>query len=73
MRATKKGGAVVWYGFMGAASFPAILRNCWDIFVGARLGGKKGSFYGITALYRRDPEPFKADLPKLFELLARGR
>ena len=72
MRATKKGGAVVWYGFMGAGSFPAILRNCWDIFVGARLGGKKGSFYGITALYRRDPGPFKADLPKLFDLLAAG-
>ena len=31
--------------------------------------GKSGTFYGITGLYRKDPLPFREDLPKLFELL----
>ncbi|MBC8045028.1 MAG: zinc-binding dehydrogenase [Rhizobacter sp.] len=32
--------------------------------------GKKVKFYGITALYRKNPQPFKEDLSKLFHLLA---
>ncbi len=32
--------------------------------------GKRATFYGITGLYRKDPMPFREDLPKLFELLA---
>ena len=73
IRATKKGGSIVWYGFMGAGSFASVLRNCWDIYIGACFAGKQGAFYGITALYRKDPAPFKADLPKLFDLLKAGK
>lgn len=70
IRATKKGGIVAWYGFMGTGtSFVATGRNYWDIFVGAPLRGRRGEFYGITALYRKDPKPFREDLPKLFALL----
>jgi NADPH2:quinone reductase len=68
--ATKKGGAIVWYGFMGSTSLFDVVRNYWDVFVGARLRGKRGSFYGITALYRKNAAPFREDLPKLFALLA---
>ncbi len=71
--ATRRGGTVVWYGFMGASSLPTVLRNYWDVFVGARLRGRRASFYGITALYRKDPAPFREDLPKLFDLLAARR
>lgn len=69
IRATRRGGAVVWYGFMAASSLATVIRNYWDIFVGARLRGRRGSFYGITALYRKDPAPFREDLPELFALL----
>ncbi len=67
--ATKKGGAVVWYGFMGASALIDVGRNYWDVYAGSRLRGRRGSFYGITALYRKDPAPFLEDLPKLFALL----
>ena len=35
----------------------------------ARLVGWRGSFYGITALYRKNKQPLMEDLPKLFTLL----
>ncbi len=41
-----------------------------NIFVGARLRGRIGKFYGITMLYRRDTRPLREDLPKIFALLA---
>jgi NADPH:quinone reductase-like Zn-dependent oxidoreductase len=41
-----------------------------NIFIGARLRGRRGKFYGITAIYRKDPKPFHEDLPKIFTLLA---
>ena len=41
-----------------------------NIFLGSRLRGRCGSFYGITALYRKNREPFAEDLPKIFALLA---
>ncbi len=41
-----------------------------NIFLGSRLRGRRGSFYGITALYRKDRAPFMTDLPKIFALLA---
>jgi NADPH:quinone reductase-like Zn-dependent oxidoreductase len=40
-----------------------------SVFVGARLLGRRGTFYGITYSYRRDPEPFRRDLAHLFSLL----
>jgi len=74
IRATRKGGIAVWYGFMGLdGSFAGVLRNALDLYVGARLRGRRGAFYGITALYRKDPRPFHEDLPKLFALLGERR
>jgi NADPH:quinone reductase-like Zn-dependent oxidoreductase len=64
------GGRLVAYGFMattGPLSTAAMFAN---IFVGSRLRGRRGSFYGITALYRRDRTPLQEDLPKIFALLA---
>jgi NADPH:quinone reductase-like Zn-dependent oxidoreductase len=49
------------------------LRGFVSLFLGARSVGRRGTFYGITALYRKDKRPFKEDLPKLFELLAARR
>lgn len=43
----------------------------WDLFIGARLRGRRGTFYGITLLYRKDPKPFHEDLPKILALVAR--
>lgn len=72
--ATRKGGIVIGYGFMGAMApglsglFEAA-RGSASLFVGARLRGRRSEFYGITAIYRKDKKPFHEDLPKLFELL----
>jgi NADPH2:quinone reductase len=68
--ATRRGGRVVWYGFMGVKSLTSVARNVYDTFIGSRLRGRRGTFYGITALYRKDPRPFHEDLPKLFALMS---
>jgi len=75
VRATKRGGTVVGYGFMGTLvngkpSTWLTVRGLASLLVGARLSGRRGNFYGITLLYRRDKAPLKEDLPKLFALLA---
>jgi NADPH:quinone reductase-like Zn-dependent oxidoreductase len=41
-----------------------------NLLVGSRLRARRGSFYGITALYRSDPTAFREDLPKVLALLA---
>jgi NADPH:quinone reductase-like Zn-dependent oxidoreductase len=69
--ATKRGGIVVGFGFMATgASTLATLRGFASLFVGARLAGRRSTFYGITKIYNDDPRSFREDLPKLFELLA---
>jgi len=68
--ALRRGGMVVGFGFMGAAGALSTLATFGNLFIGARLRGRRGSFYGITALYRRDPKPLREDLPKIFALLA---
>lgn len=68
--ATRRGGVVVWYGFVGAKGLPDLARSALQVFVGARTRGRRGAFYGITQLYRKNPQPFREDLPKLFALLA---
>jgi NADPH2:quinone reductase len=70
---TRRGGITVWYGFVGAQGLPAVARSALSLFVGARLRGRRGSFYGITMRYRKNPQPFFEDLPKLFELLAQRK
>ncbi len=73
IRALRKGGTVVGYGFMAVDSKLAMARMFWDIFAGSRLRGRRGSFYGISLRYRRDPKPFHEDLPKIFALLAQRK
>jgi NADPH:quinone reductase-like Zn-dependent oxidoreductase len=55
---------------MAARSPLATFRGFAALFLGARFAGRRGTFYGITMLYRKDQSPFKEDLSKLFELLA---
>jgi NADPH:quinone reductase-like Zn-dependent oxidoreductase len=63
-------GTLVGFGFMGASTKLSQLAMFANIFVGARLRGRAGTFYGITKLYRKDPQPLREDLPKIFALLA---
>jgi NADPH:quinone reductase len=70
LRAVRRGGTVVGYGFMAAESRLAMLRMFFDVFIGARLRRRRGSFYGISLWYRKDPKPFLEDLPKVFALAA---
>jgi len=70
IRATKRGGAVVAYGFSGTGNaWGPIIRGYAAIYVGGPLAGRKTHFYGITGLYRKDKRPFHEDLPVLFGLL----
>jgi NADPH2:quinone reductase len=73
LRALRKGGTIVGYGFMAVDGTLAMARMFWDIFVGARWRGRRGSFYGISLRYRKDPKPFHEDLPKIFALLAQRK
>jgi NADPH:quinone reductase-like Zn-dependent oxidoreductase len=63
-------GRLVAYGFMGTTGVLSTAAMFVNIFIGSRLRGRRGSFYGITALYRKDPRPLREDLPKIFALLA---
>ena len=68
--ALRRGGTLVGFGFMGASGMLSQLAMFANIFLGARLRGRRGKFYGITMLYRKDPKPLREDLPKIFSLLA---
>jgi NADPH:quinone reductase len=68
--ALRRGGTLVGFGFMGAPGMLSQLAMFANIFLGARLRGRVGKFYGITMLYRKDPKPLREDLPKIFALLA---
>jgi NADPH:quinone reductase len=71
--ALRRGGTLVGFGFMGAPGILPKIVMFSNLFVGARLRGRRGNFYGITALYRKDPKPFREDLPKIFALLEEKR
>jgi NADPH:quinone reductase-like Zn-dependent oxidoreductase len=68
--AVRRGGLVVGYGFMGVSGQLATLAMFLNLFIGSRLRGRRGDFYGITTLYRKNPQPFREDLPKVFALIA---
>jgi NADPH2:quinone reductase len=77
-RATRRGGLVVGYGFAGTTKdgkpdTVATLRGMVSLFAGSLLTGRRARFYGISGLYRKDPRPFREDLPTLFALLAEGK
>jgi NADPH2:quinone reductase len=71
--ATTRGGLTVWYGFGGVKGLPDVLGSALRVFVDVRFRGRRGAFYGITQRYRQNPQSFREDLPKLFELLAAGK
>jgi NADPH2:quinone reductase len=68
--ALRRSGTVIGFGFMGASSMLSQVAMFANIFLGARLRGRHGAFYGITRLYRKDPKPLREDLPRIFSLLA---
>jgi NADPH:quinone reductase-like Zn-dependent oxidoreductase len=68
--ALRPGGTLVSYGFVGTEgrhSMPSMFAN---LFVVSRIRGRRGAFYGITMLYRKNPGPLREDLPKIFSLVA---
>jgi NADPH:quinone reductase-like Zn-dependent oxidoreductase len=67
--ALRRGGTLVGFGFMGAPGTLSQLAMFANIFLGARLRVRQGTFYGITMLYRKDPRPLREDLSKIFALL----
>jgi NADPH:quinone reductase-like Zn-dependent oxidoreductase len=71
--AARRGGLVVGYGFMAVSGKLATMAMFANLFVGSRLRGRRGAFYGITLLYRKDPQPLREDLPKIFALIAEQR
>ncbi len=71
--ALRRHGHLVAYGFMAATGLLSTLAMFANILLGSRLRGRRGSFYGISALYRKDPKPLREDLPKIFLLLAEGK
>jgi NADPH2:quinone reductase len=70
MRALRPGGIVVGFGFMGAPGILPKITMFANLFIGARLRGRRGDFYGISALYKKNPRPLREDLPKILALLA---
>jgi NADPH:quinone reductase len=68
--ALRRDGTLVACGFMAAPGVLSKVAMFANIFLGSRLRGRLGKFYGITLLYRRNPNPLREDLPKIFALLA---
>jgi NADPH:quinone reductase len=68
--ALRRHGHLVAYGFIAATGTLSTLAMFANILLGSRLRGRRGSFYGISALYRKDPKPLREDLPKIFALVA---
>lgn len=79
LQAVRRRGRVVAYGFAGTAgpdgrpSNLRVARGFLDLFLRAPFIRRRGNFYGVTALYRKDHTPFFQDLSELFQLLADGR
>ena len=71
--ALRRRGHLVAYGFMASTGRLSTLAMFANILVGSRLRGRRGSFYGISALYQKNPKPLREDLPKIFALLAEGK
>jgi NADPH:quinone reductase len=71
--ALRRGGMLVGFGFLAASTMSAQLAMFANIFPGAVLRGRRGRFYGITMLYRKNPAALREDLPKIFALLAQKK
>lgn len=78
-RALRVGGTLVGYGFTstikpgGGTYYGALLQGVGALFVASPLTLRRSRFFGITQLYRKDPEPLRQDLAVLFQMLAQGR
>lgn len=64
--ALRRGGIVIGFGFVGAPGILSKVGMFANLFIGARLRGRRVNFYGISAMYRKDPKPLREDLPKIF-------
>ena len=60
--ALRQGGIVVGFGFIGAPGILSKIAMFSNLFIGARLRGRRGDFYGISALYKKNPKPLREDL-----------
>ncbi len=67
----RRGGKLVEYGYPGFLGM--LLEYAAVLLLGALPNGKSSEFYGITARYRKDKQPFLEDLPVLFKLLEDGK
>lgn len=68
----RRGGKLVSYA--APVGLLSILKDMVKLLqVNLLSKGKRAEFYGITALYLRDKQPFMEDLPKLFNMLAEGK
>jgi NADPH:quinone reductase len=72
IKALRRGGTLVGFGFMGVNSKLSALTGIANVLLGARLRGRRGAFYGITMLYRKDRKPLREDLPKILALIEDG-
>ena len=72
IKALRVGGTLVGFGFMNVSSKLAVLASIANTLLGPRLRCRRGTFYGITMLYRKDPKPLREDLPKIFALIEDG-
>jgi NADPH:quinone reductase-like Zn-dependent oxidoreductase len=72
IKALRTSGLLVGFGFMNVGSKTAVLASVANTLMGTRLRGRRGAFYGITRLYRKDPKPLREDLPKIFALIENG-
>lgn len=67
----RRGGKLVAYA--APVGLLNIVKDTFNLIRANLFSGKKAEFYGITALYLRDRNPFMEDLPKLFQLLEEGK
>jgi NADPH:quinone reductase-like Zn-dependent oxidoreductase len=67
----RRGGMLVAYGNSGFTKLLIDLAQLQGLSL--LPNGKSGTFYGISALYRKDRGPFMTDLPILFDLLGAGK
>ncbi|HUB07057.1 MAG TPA: zinc-binding dehydrogenase [Myxococcales bacterium] len=73
VRATRRGGTVVAYGFGAAAGRSAFLRGLAGLYAAGWSAGRRPRVYRISSEHRRHPGRFRDDLAALFALLAEGK
>jgi NADPH:quinone reductase-like Zn-dependent oxidoreductase len=75
-RTLRRDGILVSFGVTGAIKngkvnkFSTLVSYITPSILNLLPDGKRATFYGITRLYRKDPNQFREDLQKLFRLLA---